>query len=1075
MACSPLTTPTVGLFENSTQGVWSNATETKGGRTCTHSGATLTVSAPNGSINFFAGANQIVRHKFFGTGNFLAVMTSDTGAGPTNHSMSIVDFTAPALTSKSVMFIGTPGGAISLPWLQHSPGNGSVCLIGAPTGFGVGGLVLLRSDNGDTICPGPPPFTPTIQIIGEVTAAVEVQVKDGGTIKAGPCPLPSGKLLLQPANPTTFATVKLGGCAASTSTKQFTLKNNGTDCLTISSIGAVAPFSVTSQSQAFPASLNAGASMTVTVTFAPAAAGSFNNVNLPITRVPAKGDANIVCTGQAQPAQPAFTITPSPPGGNFGHVLVGSAVNGSFTVKNTGEVVIAISVAAAPPGDPFQWGGFTGNLTCNQQQTIPVTFTPQAEGPAQRTATVIALPGGNKMVTFTGDGCIPNAVISMPPAPFPAFGDVRQGYRMPRFITVVNTGDDTLSFTATISGPDAALFGLMKPSQSITDVLSTRTYTVHPTSHCGGGPTGDGKEEVAVVFFANAAPPKVASATLTIDGHNDPLAPAIFTRPLTATVIAANAVDAVAVFDTSGSMSQTVQGGGTKMAAAIQAGKLFANLIPPDLRNRLAATRFSTDATTFLGIGEITAGNQQAKVDAIKDPPLTPNGWTAIAAGVMTGLPEFAVPHPGAPPANLTKAVVVLTDGKDNTAFKNPADNKYYSILGNPARDPANPNVFIATLPFVPPSDVKVYAIGLGTAQDIDSAQLSALATGSGGYWGAVDPTQPATTYALMKFYTQIYMDLVDSSVVNDPKNTIQAGQKHVIEFDVLQGDVSAMVVMFDLGGLRLPFWLESPAGEIIDAAVVPAGFQLRSGFTESSRFLDFVLPWGDPKRYAGRWSLIVLHDGRVCRGRPDAERKELGFLPRDCGQSKSPVEYGFAIGVGSNFRLQAYVTPGPVKVGEPIRLTGVPAEAGLPVTGCTVTVDAVSPSGQTWTGIVLKDDGAHDDGDADDGEYARLFTPTAVAGSYTFTFRATGFTRDGEPVKREAVRSKYVEGMVKEPPTHGDPGGRGGGGVDDDCCKRLVSILERQSHLLAEILGAGKGKETSQSVDKVSAKRGEK
>jgi hypothetical protein len=103
-------------------------------------------------------------------------------------------------------------------------------------------------------------------------------------------------------------------------------------------------------------------------------------------------------------------------------------------------------------------------------------------------------------------------------------------------------------------------------------------------------------------------------------------------------------------------------------------------------------------------------------------------------------------------------------------------------------------------------------------------------------------------------------------------------------------------------------------------------------------------------------------------------------------------------------------------------------------ITGCTVTVDVVAPGGQTWTNIVLMDDGAHDDGDADDGEYARAFTQTAVAGTYTFTFRAQGFTRDGEPVNREAVRSKYVEGTVR-PPT-GDPG--------DECCKRLVTLLER-------------------------------
>ncbi len=1051
MACTPYAAPAVSLFESVTQGIWSTATETKGGRTCTHSGGTLTVTAPNGSMNFFAGGSQVVRHKFFGSGNFLAVLTSDQGPGPIQHSMSIVDFTAAAITSQQVLFVGSDS-TLSPPWIQSSSGSGSACLIGAPTASGVAGLSILRSDTGDLICAGPPPFTPTMQIIGEATATA-VQIKHGGTIVGGPCPFPAGLLTVQPPSPPgqTFDTVKLGGCPRPPSTKQFVLKNSGTDCLTINSIGAAGPYSVTAQTLPWPASLAPNATVTVTVAFAPGAAGTFNNVALPITRNPAKGADKLICSGVAQTAQAAFTATP--PLIDFLEVRVGTSANRSLTVKNSGDVPISISIPPAPVGTPFQWAGFSGSLTCGQQQVIPVTFTPQAEGPLQTAVTVASTPGGSQTVTLKGDGCIPKPVISVPAAPFPVFGDVRQGYRTLRFITVENTGDDTLSFTATISGPDAGLFGIMKPAMSITDLAVSRTYSVDPVTHCGGGSTGDGKEELAIVFFANAASPKTANATLTIDSHNDPSAPASFVRPLTANVIAGIVVDGLAVFDTSGSMAQTVQGGGTKMAAAIQAGRLFVNLVPPDLGNRVAATRFSTDATTFLGIGEVTAANQQAKVDAVKDPPLTPNGWTAIAGGVMTAIPEFAAPRAGPAPAQLTKAVVVLTDGLDNTAFKNPADNQYYSLQGNPARDPANPANFIPTHAFVPPAGVKIFAVGLGTGQDIDTSQLAALSSGAGGYYGVVDPTQPATTYKLMKFYTQIYMDLVDTSVIKDPLNTIQPGQTHTIEFDVLNGDVSAMVVVFDIGGLRLSFWLETPGGEIIDASFVPAGFQLRSGYTETSRFLDFLLPPGEPKRYAGRWKLIVRHDGKVCRGRPNPKRRELGFLPGDCSRSRKPVDYGFAIGVGSNFRLQAYLTPGPVNVGDPIRLTGLPTEAGLPVTGCTVTVDAVSPSGQRWAGIVLKDDGGHDDGDANDGEYGRSFIQTAEAGSYTFTFRATGYSRDGEPVNRETVRSKYVEGTIKPPSHTGD-------GVKDNCCERIIAALEHQSRLLTQLLKTETGEQ---------------
>lgn len=1040
MACKGLPQPTPGLFLNNTQGVWSNVSETRGGRTCTYNNGNLNVAGPNGSTNFFGGPGQVVRHKFFGNDNYLAVLKSGTGPGPIQHSLSIVDFSAPAITSELVIFVGSDS-AVPLPWLQHSNGSGSVCLVGAPTPFGLAGLAILRSDTGGILCAGPSPYNPNGQVIGEATA-VAVQIKDGGNIIAGPCPFPAGELDVLP-NSQSFPAVKVGGCPQPPPAKQFTLKNKGDDCLTISAIDNSGPFTVSDHSQPLPADLGPNETMTVTVTFAPAAVGAFNNVNLPITRAPAKGEDALICSGQAQAAQAGFTASPATI--DFGRVPTGSAKAGSFMVRNTGDTPVSVSIGASAPGLPFQWNGYDAPLDCGGQHPMAVTFSPQAEGPAEATVTVVGNPGGTKTVTLRGEGCVANAGIVTPPAPFPSFGDVRQGYRMPRAITINNDGDGPLTFSATISGPDAALFGLMKESQSITDVVSTRTYTVAPKIPCGGGASGDGKVVVAVVVFANAAPPKVASATLVIDNHNDLNAPASFTYPLSATVIAGNTVDVVAVFDTSGSMGDPVPGGGTKMAAALQAGRLLFELTPPDRHNRVAATRFSTDAATFLPIAEVTAGNQPAKVDAIKDPPLTPNGWTAIAAGAMTGLTEFATPNPSGPQPNLTKAMIVLTDGMDNTAFKNPADGLYYSILGNQARDPANPGNTLPTSPFVPPADVKIYAVGLGTGQDIDKMQLQHLSSGAGGYYGAVDPTKPALAYQLMKFYTQIYMDMVDTSVLKDPKEIIAPGQKQVIEFDILKGDVSAIVVMYDLGGLRLPFWLESPQGEIIDAGFVPAGFQLRAGFTETSRFLDFRLPWSESRRYAGRWKLVVMHEWRVCRGKPVARgAKTLGFLPRECTGSKTAVEYGYAIGVGSNFRLQAYVTAGPVKVGEPIRLTAVPTEAGLPVTGCTVTVDVLAPNGQTWVGIVLKDDGAHDDGDAGDGEYARRFTHTAQAGSYTFTFRAIGFTRDGERVTREAVRAKYVEGWVQVPPT---------GGIGRDCCKRIISQLERQNQLLRKLL----------------------
>ena len=143
---------------------------------------------------------------------------------------------------------------------------------------------------------------------------------------------------------------------------------------------------------------------------------------------------------------------------------------------------------------------------------------------------------------------------------------------------------------------------------------------------------------------------------------------------------------------------------------------------------------------------------------------------------------------------------------------------------------------------------------------------------------------------------------------------------------------------------------------------------------------------------------------------------------------------------------MQPYVTPGVVHIGEPILLTAVLTEADLPVTGGSVTVKVVSPSGSSWS-LSLLDDGAHDDGDANNGEYARQFTQTAEEGSYEFHFRAVGTSRDGEPVIREAVRAKYVQGRITP-----EPGPGQSGGFDSDCCKALIELLERQTEILLKI-----------------------
>jgi hypothetical protein len=237
----------------------------------------------------------------------------------------------------------------------------------------------------------------------------------------------------------------------------------------------------------------------------------------------------------------------------------------------------------------------------------------------------------------------------------------------------------------------------------------------------------------------------------------------------------------------------------------------------------------------------------------------------------------------------------------------------------------------------------------------------------------------------------------------------------------------------------------------MLDPSSIPAGFQLRSGATPGARVVEFKMPLGEPDRYAGRWKVVVRHPGRICQGMPPKKSDSPGFLPEKCRGFKQPLLYGIAIGVGSNFRMTPFVTPGPVFVGESIQLTALVAEAGLPIAGCTVTVQATPPGGGATSTHVLHDDGAHADGAADDGEYANAYTHTFAPGVYHFLFRAVGTSRDGEPVVRESLRDKEVlaRGGTNG---HDDPdGGHDGGGRD--CCDELLKGQREQIELLKRLL----------------------
>lgn len=1031
-------------------GTWTTAPMTNLGQvTVTRTATSISIqhTAVTGSLNL----NGDFLYHVFGDRNFVALLKRDSALNTITWTVSIVDISGGSIGA-TLLFSRSLPSSNSPPFVMTSPGNGRLAFFGSGTGTQnqIANLMIVRSDDGSPLL-----FTGgSISGVNNVPAA-EITATDliihhpnTGPNDTTEGPRPQGVLAIMPGTQD-FGEAVIGGSDPSlaTVTDTVTLSNTGTDCLTISAIANDGPFSLAAASTALlPIELDPGESQTIEIVFAPTMTGNNIQGSMAVSVSPAQTVDTILCIGDAR--QAAAQISVSTSGINFGTIPHPGNATNSFNIINTGEIDVTVTMAGPPAGSAFGWTPLAAaNLAVGASIPVAVSFTTPGDVAAMpQTITVTPSMGGNRTVTLNGAGCVANAVPVHPPTIPLNFGQIEAGFRSVRFIEIQNTGDGDLMFQARItatSGQAAAdLFGLILPGADITDAPAMRDYTVLPMSRCGPGPTGDGSVIVAVSFFADAAPNAIYSAQLEVD---DPLTgiPSIY--PLTAEITPAVPVDAVLVLDKSGSMTDPV-GQRTKIDAARSSGILFSQLLRDAAEDRAAVISFNDTPNTEFPM-DLVAGNRTA-LDGVFG-GIIAGGATNIAGGMITGEEQFTNPaHPSAPP-NLKRAMIVLSDGRENRCFQRGGTGDWLSVTGRDALDgmakpdgtPQDSEVLGIG------SDIKVYGVGLGDPADIDVSALDALSTATGGHFGLVEDMTGSDFFLLEKYFTQIFMDAVDLAQIMDPFYSITPGEKHTHQFDIFPGDVNTMVVVYDDPKGRLPFVLMSPQGEPISPSFLPPGFGLRYRSTPTARFVEVTFPRGEPKRYAGRWTVTVLHEGRTCLGdinRREGEkarkddtdgRSQPGFLPEKCRETKDPVRYGIAIGAGSNLRLQAFVEPGKKYVGDPIRLNGLLAEAGLPVTGASIKVEVISPTGTVRT-VVLHDDGAHDDGAADDGDYGGTFLQTTEAGSYAFTFRASGL-QGGRPYQREAYRTKYVF----DPRNPND--GPGGGGGSDDCCDRLLKYLK--------------------------------
>jgi hypothetical protein len=331
------------------------------------------------------------------------------------------------------------------------------------------------------------PEAPVIQL-SAVSAPGSAQALAAGTYGRGvwQTPLWTAKagLTFATVNATslTFAS-QLSGTASSAQT--VTLTNTGSAVLTPTTIAVTGDFSETDNCQ--QATVNAGASCAIQVTFTPTQAGSRSGQMTIFANV--YGGQFIVALSGTATAPGNVTLTP--PTVDFNQVEVGTTST-PLQVEAGNSGGAAVSITGVTISGPFKISSNACGTTALQPQTdcqVMVEFAPTVAGPANGVLSFTD-GAGTQTVALSGTGAAP-PTDSLSPASLTFPGTVIGQLSSAQTVTLANSGD-----------------------LALTSIAVSTSGAFQVSTNCGTQLAGQSSCSINVVFAPTAA--GLQSGTLTV-------------------------------------------------------------------------------------------------------------------------------------------------------------------------------------------------------------------------------------------------------------------------------------------------------------------------------------------------------------------------------------------------------------------------------------------------------------------------------------------------------------------------------------------------------------------------------
>lgn len=271
-----------------------------------------------------------------------------------------------------------------------------------------------------------------------------------------------------------FGTVATGTSAE----KQILLTNTGNAAVKISTV-TTAGAGLTTSGVTTPTTLNPSQSVTLTVSFAPAAAGSMTGS---ISIVSDAGNSPLKIAVSGTGAQAGLTLSPA--SFNFGSVVDGQAKSQPITVTNTGTAALTIAQLSVT-GSGYSVSGLAtpATIAAGSNATFSVLFAPTTAGSLSGTVSIVSnAPNSPNVLSLSGTGTAASVALSSNPTSL-SFTNVNAGSSSSKSATITNSGNTSLTISQiSVNAKDFKVSGMATPVTLAAGQNAAMSVSFSPTA-----------------------------------------------------------------------------------------------------------------------------------------------------------------------------------------------------------------------------------------------------------------------------------------------------------------------------------------------------------------------------------------------------------------------------------------------------------------------------------------------------------------------------------------------------------------------------------------------------------------